>query len=371
MVEADSSMTSARRQVEHRSAAASPASQRKWLLFVHQLPSSPTNIRVRTWRRLQQIGAIVVKQAVYVLPDSPGAREDFEWLKAEIEAAGGQASVFAADNVDTWSDDALVEEFRRSRQADYAQLVREIEQVARRVNSRRAGRSGRPPGSQRLLEGFRQRFAAIERTDFFGSAGRDRVATLLDQLGQQLVRGGRQPTTKAPSGHATTLEEYRQRLWVTRPRPGVDRMACAWLIQRFIDREAGFGFVTDRDAAPSDAIPFDMFGVDFSHRGEHCTFETLSETFRIRDAAVTRVAAIVHNLDLKDGRLDAPEAAAIGTVIEGLQLTYADDDALLAQGMTLFEALYRAFEHAARQVGPRPVSRRRSPARRASRRRRA
>ena len=95
-----------------------PAS-RRWLLFVHQLPASPSNLRVRTWRRLQQLGAMPVKQAVYVLPDTPSAREDFEWLKAEVKGAGGDASVFAADSVDTWSDDTLVEEFRRARQEAY------------------------------------------------------------------------------------------------------------------------------------------------------------------------------------------------------------------------------------------------------------
>ena len=100
----------------------------RWLLFVHQLPSDPSNLRVRTWRRMQQLGAIPVKQAVYVLPDTPGAREDFEWLKTEVNAAGGSASVFAADTVDTWSDDALVEEFRRARQDAYAALAGDIEQ---------------------------------------------------------------------------------------------------------------------------------------------------------------------------------------------------------------------------------------------------
>ena len=98
----------------------SPRDGRRWLLFVHQLPASPSNLRVRTWRRLQQLGALPVKQAVYVLPDTPAAREDFEWLKTEVKAAGGDASVFAADSVDTWSDDALVEEFRRARQDAYA-----------------------------------------------------------------------------------------------------------------------------------------------------------------------------------------------------------------------------------------------------------
>src|SRR4051794_12910691 len=87
---------------------------RPWLLFVHQLPPGSSNLRVRTWRRLQELGAVALKQAVYVLPDMPNAHEDFEWLKAEVDAAGGQAVVFAARHVDAWSDDALIEEFRRT-----------------------------------------------------------------------------------------------------------------------------------------------------------------------------------------------------------------------------------------------------------------
>ena len=147
---------------------------------MHQLPATPSNLRVRTWRRLQQIGALAVKQAVYVLPDSPNAREDFEWLKTEIEAAGGQASVFAADTVDTWSNDALVEEFRRSRQEAYAELAREAEQMLRRAGAG-ARRSKRMP-SRRIVQHLRERLAAIEHIDFFGSAGRDRVLTLVQQI---------------------------------------------------------------------------------------------------------------------------------------------------------------------------------------------
>lgn len=96
--------------------AARPAGARRWLLFIHQLPSQSSNLRVSTWRRLQQLGALPLKQAVYVLPDTPDAREDFEWLKTEVKAAGGEASVFAADHVDAWADDGLIEEFRRLRQ---------------------------------------------------------------------------------------------------------------------------------------------------------------------------------------------------------------------------------------------------------------
>ena len=119
-------MTQQRPQADRLPAPASTSasSRRRWLLFIHQLPSQPSNLRVTTWRRLQQIGAIPLKQAVYALPDTAETREDFEWLKTEVKAAGGDATVFAADHVDAWSDDALVEEFRRARQDTYDELTR-------------------------------------------------------------------------------------------------------------------------------------------------------------------------------------------------------------------------------------------------------
>ena len=122
--------------------------RRRWLLFIHQLPSHPSNLRVSTWRRLQHIGAIPLKQAVYALPDTPDAREDFEWLKTEVKAAGGDASVFAADNVDAWSDDALVEEFRRARQDLDEELGRDVEQALKR-----AARARRPNGLEHRRSG--------------------------------------------------------------------------------------------------------------------------------------------------------------------------------------------------------------------------
>lgn len=343
-----------------------------WLLFVHQLPSTASNLRVRTWRRLQQLGALPIKQAVYVLPDTPTAREDFEWLKADVKAAGGEASVFAAGNVETWSDDALVEEFRRVRQEAYATLAREIERALGRPGATRRPRGTRAPAIRRLVEVFRERLGRIERVDFFGSAGRDRVTTLLQRLEEQASA----PRRQVERSGSVDPKTYTSRLWVTRPRPGVDRMASAWLIKRFIDPQARFAFVADRESVPYAAVPFDMFGVEFSHRDEGCTFETLCAVFAIQEPAVIRIAAIVHDLDLKDGRFAAQEASTVGTVIEGMQLSTAADAVLLDQGMVLFESLYRAFEQSARSAGPRPVAR--SPTRvptprgkRATRRRRA
>ena len=344
-----------RTQADRLQTPATPVSgSRRWLLFVHQLPSHPSNLRVTTWRRLQHVGAIPLKQAVYVLPDTPQAREDFEWLKTEVTAAGGDASVFAADNVDTWSDDGLVEEFRRSRQEAYEGLAGDVEQALDRVSSPRRRRGTRAPALSRLLDIFRQRLTAIERIDFFGSAGRDRVLTRLRQL-EERNTGTRRPAAPA-TNPSDVRSNFQRRLWITRPRPGVDRMASAWLIRRFIDPQARFGFAPDRHTVPEGPVPFDMFGVEFSHQGDGCTFETLCSVFAIDEPSLSRVAAIVHDLDLKDGRFGAPECATVGAMIEGLQLAYQNDDDLLEQGIVLFDSLYRSFEQSNRSVGPRPLA---------------
>lgn len=313
-------------------------------MLVHQLPASPSNLRVRTWRRLQELGAVALKQSVYVLPDSAGAREDFEWLRVEIEGSGGEASVFVADAVDTATSAGLVEEFRRSRQAAYAELATEL-QRRRRASSGRKGTRGNPRDP---LARYRQRLAAIEKIDFFGAAGRDRVLSLLAAADHA---GAAKPKSAADTG-----ESYSNRLWVTRPLPGVDRMGSAWLIRRFIDREARFDFCSDVQAAPAGSVPFDMFGGTFTHRGQLCTFETLCAHFGIGDPAVVRLARLVHDIDLKDNHYGAPEAPAIAAAIEGLQMACADDHALLEQGIGLFEALFRSFSQQA-PLPPSPRSR--------------
>jgi hypothetical protein len=334
---------------------AAPGS-RRWLLFIHQLPSQPSNLRVTTWRRLQQLGAIPLKQAVYALPDTPDAREDFEWLKTEVKAAGGDATVFAADNVDAWSEDALVEQFRRARQETYDELARDVELALKRASSTRRPKGTRAPALGRLLDIFRERLVSAEKIDFFGSAGRDRVLTLLRQLEDRVHGPSRSPRAAESdaSGRATS---FQARHWITRPRPGVDRMASAWLIRRFIDRQARFGFAADRESVPDHGVPFDMFGVEFTHQGDGCTFETLCGVFGVEGPAVSRIAAIVHDLDLKDGKFGAPECSTVGAMIEGLQLAYQNDEALLEQGMTLFDSLYRSFEQSNRSTGPRLAAR--------------
>jgi hypothetical protein len=285
-------------------------------------------VRSKTLNRLRRLGAITVKPSVFVLPDSPVAREDVAWLKADIERGGGEVTAFAADSVDAWTDDRLVEEFRRTTQAAYTQLARDLE---RALASDGSGRTG---PSRRVLDRFLARAAEIERLDFFASGGHDRVRALVATALHQL-------SPDEASGESGELRQnYRGCRWVTLPRPGADRMASAWLIRRFVDPDATFGFAANAKSVAAGEVAFDMFGVELSHRGDECTFETLRDCFAVQDAGVEHLARLVHDLDLRDSRYEAPLADTIGPIIEGLRLAEPDDGALLGHGMVLFEALY-------------------------------
>jgi hypothetical protein len=135
------------------------------------------------------------------------------------------------------------------------------------------------------------------------------------------------------------LASLRQRRWVTRPRPHIDRIASAWLIKRFVDPEAEFVFA-DPAEFPKDAIPFDAPGVELSHQGEDCTFETLIKRARLRDRRLIRLAEIVHEADLRDGKYSHEEARGIDAAIRALLAASPDDQQVLAQGLALFEGLY-------------------------------
>jgi hypothetical protein len=192
---------------------------------------------------------------------------------------------------------------------------------------------------------MRQRFHESERIDFFhASAGKDAAESI--RALERLAAGSSDPPVGA--GPMLSPTAFRNRRWVTRPRPGVDRMASAWLIRRFIDPKATFGFV--ERPAESD-VPFDMYTGEFSHQGTSCTFETLAQRFNLADPAVARIGEVVHDLDMKETRYAPPEAPAVGRLIDGLQELHADDDALLQHGMEIFEALARSFSRTESATG--------------------
>jgi hypothetical protein len=130
--------------------------------------------------------------------------------------------------------------------------------------------------------------------------------------------------------------------WVTRQGVHIDRAACAWLIRRFIDSEASFLFVADPAEVAADATAFDMVGVDLSHHGDDCTFETLLRRYELTDPVLWRLAALVHEADIDDGRFDAPEAAGFDLALRGLSMVESDDRVLELTG-PIFEGAYEFF----------------------------
>ena len=322
-----------------------------WLLLIYQLPSRHSPVRVKVWRRLQRIGAVLLKNSAWAMPESDEAREDLEWLKAEIVAGGGEAMVLVGHAPHQATQDEIVAAFQDARAKDLEALRKDASTLLehwQRLSRRSSKGPGRTEADLRsagralpqALRRIRERARELEAIDFFRSPAGDEVAQLVAQLERHARRGHTMKSTAETAGATLAVKDFKKKVWVTRPRPGVDRMASAWLIRRAIDPNATFVF---RTKPRGSEIPFDMYTGDFGHHGELCTFETLAAGFALRDPAVASIAQIVHDLDMKEARYNRPEAPAVGRLVEGLRQMHKNDDALLEQGMAMFEALSRSF----------------------------
>ena len=326
--------------------------RREWLCLLFFLPSTQGHARVQAWRRLQRVGAVLLKNAAYALPASPESREDLEWIKQEIVNSGGQAMVLAMRALDAATEEEIVATFRAARSRDFEALTEEGVKLIRLARQRPAGSANRQLVQK--LRRLRERFEERVAIDFVDAPGREEVAALLEQLDQIT---GRRRTMARQTTTAANPADYRDKTWVTRPQPGVDRMSSAWLIRRFVDSKARFVF--GAPTATPEAIPFDTFEAEFGHHGTHCTFETFCERFAITDPAVRHIGRIVHDLDLKETKYNESETTTIGRLVDGLRRSQHDDGALLHSGIDMFEALYQSLA-AAKQTSSAGTPRRRA-----------
>jgi hypothetical protein len=310
-------------------------SGREWLCLLFFLPTKRAQARVQAWRRLQRAGAVLLNNSAYVLPASPDSREDLEWIKQEIVGSGGQAMVLGARAPDAPTEEAIVAAFRTARSRDFEALGADAARLVR-LARRQSGSASRQ--LTQSLRRLRERFEEKAAIDFVNAPGREEVAAVLEQLDQLTGRSRRMTPSRTTAANAA---DYRDKAWVTRPQPGVDRMSSAWLIRRFVDSDARFVF--GPPTATPGAIPFDTFEAEFGHHGSHCTFETLCERFGIADPAVRHIGRIVHDLDLKEPKYNERETATIGRLVDGLRRAHHEDDALLQSGIDMFEALYQSL----------------------------
>lgn len=290
-----------------------------WLLLVFNLPSKEASARVEIWRKLKKMGALSLETSGYLLPNRLDTQEHFEWLAANVRKYGGEASVAQVAEFDL-PDRRLRQLFLEARNNDYRQIIED------------ATHPNKSQGAARLSS-LRRRLQEVIAIDFFASPLRRKAEQILNQ----------QEKAPARTKKVLTRKDFRSRIWITRPRPGIDRCASAWLIRRFIDPKPRFIFGKNPDSAPG-AIPFDMFGEKgFGHRGDNCTFETLCQEFSIHDARVNVMTQIIHDADLGDEKFGRTEGAGLDRVLNGWAKQKISDMELLRRGMELMEALYAAL----------------------------
>jgi len=308
-------------------------SQQQLLLLLVGVPPTPSSLRVRVWRRLRALGAVPLKRSAYLLPDTPDRYEDFQWLAQEIERDGGDATLVRVQQIENISPADVLRLFHEPRDQDYKELAARYRKLLQGLDRKTAATSARVHEELARLSKEHQRIRDI---DFYGAPGGAEVRRLEEAIA---MRTRRPESARPEPPPALDLTKLRGKRWVTRPRPHVDRIASAWLIKRFIDPDATFVFAPPADF-PKDAIAYDAPGVELSHRGEDCTFETLVKRARLRDRRLTRLAEVVHEADLRDGKYPHEEARGIDVAIRALLAASPDDHQVLAQGMALFEGLY-------------------------------
>jgi hypothetical protein len=320
-----------------------------WLILFHTLPAKPVAVRMRIWRRLSKAGALHFKGSVYLLPHSAENQELVSWMTQEIETLGGEADFVVVERTATMDQAALTALFKQTRIQAYRALEPQVEALERALSSPRGqdqGEALKKLASQ--LRHLKDQHQDLARMDFFaiaeGAALGQRLATLDDKLLSLKDQGqGRPGKLARPSLTPRHMQDYQGRIWVTRPRPFVDRMASAWLIRRFVDSQARFDFVAEGQPRPAGAVGFDMLGGEFSHLGDWCTFEVMVKAFGLKDKALARLAPIVHELDLHDGKFNVPQARGAEEILRGVSRTAQNDQEALEKGMAVFELLYASL----------------------------
>ncbi len=304
-------------------------------MLIHAIPTKPLYLRVKVRNSLARLGASALKGSVYVVPARDQLLSPLLEIAAEVRRGGGTARILEGRFVEEHEQAALVAAFNAKRDAEYQALARDAAELASRMKRHSADASG--PVHARIGYATR-RLAAIERVDFFGAPSRPQAVARVAELGELLAAEPPRPG----AGNRGLVG----RTWVTRQGVQVDRIASAWFIRRFVDPGARFRFVdpANPEVRPGE-ISFDMVDGDFTHEGDRCSFETLIFRTQTRDPALARVAEIVHEMDIKDGKYSSPETKGVQRMLAGMLVATPADEDRLDRGFAMLDDLYQSFQH--------------------------
>src|SRR5437899_4097921 len=313
----------------------------RWLTLLTALPPKPTRHRVGVWRKLQRMGAVRLRGAGWILPETPETTELFQWLVQEIQSFRGEATLLRVDRVEPMTDDEIAALYYKVRGVEYQAVVHGCREILAQIDRYRSSHRGSLAAVRTKLDALKRELDRIQSIDYLEAPAGQRARALWETTAKRLRAVETRP--RAPGGRHRASLPARGSTWVTRPRPHIDRIASAWLIKRFCDPDAKFAFADAADAARK-GIPFDVLGADFGHHGEDCTFETLIKRFGIKDRRVKVIAEIVHEADLHDGKFTRNESTGLDLAINGLVEATPDDDELLERGMAIFNGLYTVLK---------------------------
>jgi len=316
-----------------------------WILFFYSVPSKPVSNRMKVWRKLTKTGAVQLKGSVYILPYNDEHYEFLQWLVSEIAEMKGEAGFVRTEKIDTMKDSEIITLFDTQRTDDYKNIGKALDDLERRLSSTQKG------GKAQNIEDISEQFAKVlksyeevHKVDFFssreGQTLNERIKSTKTNL--KTLSGAELSKEKPLAITPRKPEDYHGKRWITRKKPFIDRMASAWLIRRFIDKQASFDFIDERDmdSFAKGSVVFDMRGGEFTHVSDLCTFEVLVKSFGFKDKTVRKMAEIIHDLDMKDDKYKSAEAKGLEDILIGIRKAAKDDADALERGMTVFEMLY-------------------------------
>jgi hypothetical protein len=303
----------------------------RWLALVASLPTEDPAARMRGLRTLESLGAAVIREGVYLLPETSTTRQGLEYLADYISKGVGSAQVLTVVAASEAQQQAFRKMFDRS--ARYQELLKDVESL----------RSGfgiaDPSAVLRVLHKKRHDFESISALDFFTNELQERARTALDDTEaavHKLLFPAQTPASGAPDA------PMRRRVWATRKPAWADRLACAWLIRRFADPEGTVVWLEKNQGIPANAVDFAYAGARFGNNASQVTFEVMLQYFGLAtNTALVKIGAIVHFLEARD--TPVPEAAGVQTLLQGAARRSTTDDELLGEAEKTFDLLYEAY----------------------------
>jgi hypothetical protein len=308
-----------------------------WLLYIATLPGQNSGLRVRFWRQMKSLGAAILRDGVYLLPQRAGLRKSLDESHGELAAAGASAYVLELAQQDGELEDEWTGLFDRAEA--YRECQVELDALLKRL------REWSEAEARRQFRLWHKSLEAVVVIDYFPGEARERAQRAAADAEARLTRhySPDEPLAAHRAIQRLARRDYQGRRWATRRRPWVDRVACAWLIRRFIDKDASFVWLADIRRAPKDALTFDFDGATFTHVDDKVTYEVLLHAFTLeKDAALLRIGEMVHALDV--GGDPTPEASGFEAMLSGARARIDDDDQLLAEMTGVLDSLYVHFQ---------------------------